>query len=629
MCRLRFVLQLFVVSVTFAQSTNSPPDPRRLFESAVRLQVEAHRSCDTANAVSLLEQAIRLYDEALKAQPDFQDGWQARGQCRYRLAAVTVAPDLRRQHLNAALRDFTAATQLPDADWQAHRSRADLLVMQFQFLSDSPAEAQGLLEEARASFLRAIMAAKYKSRHDQTEAELAACLTKLAKLTSDPAAQRTLWEEATQRFERSGGELMVNSNPRLMSLWGVSLTELGKLTRDKAKYHQAIAILTATLELAPDDLMSRYNLACQYALLGQLTDALHQLSDCLNDSRQGKSFRSAAEKDPDLGAVCRTAGYAKLIQTAAANPKDTPATLRARGEALLHEAQANPSAADSFLKLQAAALIFEQLVTLQPGVAKPLVLQATAEQFLAAQTTDPNQRRALVESARRHLVAAAACPDGTPGLGLQRAKLILNNLDTLAHFPAERNQLLQEAQRDLEAELQTTPTAGEQRAAIECALGMLFNQLAQQESVTRDQRARFYTRAVTHLEAGLQNPGEVKRASNSYQLGIALLRLFQLDQDKLKAHRAIERLDIALQLSPGDSNVQYTLVQACALAGRPRQAVRHLQACLENDPGNAIRQRALTDRELDSLRMVPEFIALYPNPEPARITPATPRITDR
>ncbi|MEI6084897.1 MAG: hypothetical protein WCS70_11415 [Verrucomicrobiota bacterium] len=623
------VLTLLRATGTFAQQTNSPPDPRRLFESAVELQAEAGRSTNPANRAALLQRAMEMYSATVRVKSDYSDAWLGRGQCLVSLASLSDQPEQRRQYLARAIQDFTTATQLPAADWHAHYGLANLYMQESQLLGDSSAQTRGVLEQARASYQRAIALAKFKSREAQTEAELAVCLTTLAKQTPDPTAQRALWEEANQRFTRGGTDLMVSSTARFMNLWGVTLIEMGKLTQDQNYYRQAIEKLTAALELEPGDLSTTYNLACQYSLTGQTDEALFQLSRCYGDTRQGAYFRTVSEQDPDLAPVRRTAGYAMLTKPAQDQSPASVNVVRKRGEQLLSEAQANPAGADSWGKLQAAAAAFEQLVTLQPGRAEPLVLQATGEQMLATQTPDPKSRRALLESARQHLSAATACRDVQPGHWRQRGQLLLMNLDFLAQAPAAQKQLLNEAQTHLEQALQSATTISD-RTATESALGMLSNQLGQQATASTGKQL-YYTQAITHLEAAIRGDVEAKRASNYQQLGLALLRLYQLDRDKMKAHSAIERLDTALKMAPGDLPITYTLVQACAIAGQPSQAIRQLQTCFEVDPGNVYRQRAMTDPDLESLRQLPEFQALNgaTTSEPAPLSLPTPRISDR
>ena len=310
------ILALAAGLPSVAQETNSAANAHQLFQSAFQLQMQAGRLKDPAQAIDLLQRAISLYSAALQAQPTFHDGWWKRGQCRQQLADLTQNPEDRRRLLTAALADFTKATQLPDADWNSWRGLGYLLNSHVELLSADLAGRQPLLRQARDSYLHAAPLAKLKSQQSQTEGELAACLAQLAWLVPTPVEQQALREEALRRFSQVGASWEVSANAWLLGLWGMTLSELRKSTHDPAFTRQAIEKLSAAVELEPANLITAYNLACQYALNNQMEEAIRILSRCLNDRSQGTYFRRLAADDPDFTALRQTTAYAQLIKTA-------------------------------------------------------------------------------------------------------------------------------------------------------------------------------------------------------------------------------------------------------------------------------------------------------------------------
>ncbi|QRM57289.1 adenylate/guanylate cyclase domain-containing protein [Sinorhizobium sp. BG8] len=252
--------------------------------------------------------------------------------------AVELDPGYARAY--AGIADCDAAIR----DWDAAEiPLGRILEMSLKALSLDPdlAEAHtsrgialhqsGHDEEARAAFERALELDRnlyeanfHYGRFFFTRGEFNAAITffeRAAQIRSDDyvspihlmSAYRSLGDESSiERWARLGiarAEQALNLNPENSGpahRGALALAHLGDGDRARDWAERALAI-------DPEDVVAQYNIACVYAVLGDLEDALSLLEDLV--PRSSAYHRAWFKNDPDLSAIHDTPRFRRLVDT--------------------------------------------------------------------------------------------------------------------------------------------------------------------------------------------------------------------------------------------------------------------------------------------------------------------------
>jgi adenylate cyclase len=156
--------------------------------------------------------------------------------------------------------------------------------------------AQGKLEQAAALFERA---AEIKPDDYQS-----VCL--LVSIYRSLGCDREKQGAARRGIERAERELTLHpENPRPAYLGASALNELGETDRAREWVSRALAI-------APDDVLTQYNVACVYSLLGDIEPAFNLLERLLPHANH--ETKAWLKHDSDFDALRKHPRYQKILE---------------------------------------------------------------------------------------------------------------------------------------------------------------------------------------------------------------------------------------------------------------------------------------------------------------------------
>jgi len=281
------------------------------------------------------------------------------------------------------------------------------------------------------------------------------------------------------------------------------------------------------------------------------------------------------------------------------------------GLSLLKEAEAAKPPETRAAKYREALEQFDATSRKRPDSYLAQVTAAYCVGQLAELTAEPAAHQELVQDALRRYESAAKSPKVEARLYGPWAGLLIDESNRESD-PARRREMLEKAIQLLAAGLQITDSKGD-RARLQYQMGRA--QLFQaQVIVERAGRRALYQGALAHFQAAAEVDTLAKQPQLYASWGIALLELSRLRNDPMLLRQATERLSTALQKNPQNQTVRYNLVCAYALLKQTEQAMRHLRTCLDNDDAqHTYFNAAAQDPDLDSLRVTPEFNAIFTN----------------
>lgn len=280
----------------------------QLTNTGAALQREAESlTNDLARAVALWQDAIAHYRAAVEKQPGNTRANFLWAISLVRLLYATSHPADVRLLAEQARERFAIAAAQPQADVAVHEQRALFLGTTAARLATNAAQRVALLREAREAFTQALRDAPFTGQRARLSSQFGSLLLQLAE-ASPPTEKRTHLREALTHFEATRKVENLTNLPEIYDHWGIALLRLGQLDRNSMHLRLAVERFQSALELSPDRLESRYNLACAYALLNQPASALRHLRQCLDHDTNGV-FRAGIQTDPDLATVRDTAEY--------------------------------------------------------------------------------------------------------------------------------------------------------------------------------------------------------------------------------------------------------------------------------------------------------------------------------
>lgn len=218
-----------------------------------------------------LEQADEASSKALELDPDLADAHSARG---FTLSML--------RHFDDAEEEFQTAMRLDPKLFEARYFYARACFQQGKLLEAARLfdEAAGVREDYQAVFFAA---QSHEALGNQAEAE---------------ARYRRALRVAEDHMELNPDD------PRAATMRAVSLCRLGQAEQGLHWAEQALAI-------DPEDAGVRYNVACLYALEGEVDKAI----DCLEDAIDvGFGNKGWIEQDPDLASIREHPRFQGLLE---------------------------------------------------------------------------------------------------------------------------------------------------------------------------------------------------------------------------------------------------------------------------------------------------------------------------
>ncbi len=561
---------------------------------------------------NLCQRAIEHFQAALELDRKFcpaQHAWALALVAQAHQAENPAEFTLRAQ---VARERFAHAADCPGVDAALFEDWGQLLVSRVDLLARSTYARFSILTEARQAFEEGLRRARTAEEQTKLTASLANCLSRLALYAPNRKEEAVLLERADTLFQSVVQSGKQPAHEGLYAAWGLALLKLGQITGDTNRLHQAITRMQTGLQISasgrdPNALGLHYNLACTYAGLGDLANALGHLRVCLENDPKG-SYAASACADRDLEVLWRTDEFRELIRARApattAGPADTPENRAGRffreGYRLADQAAANTNRSERVRDFELAIAQFRAAAELRPNFAPAHLLWANCLVQTESSTTNETDRLEHIRLTRERFAVATDCPDADARVYEASGSYLISRVDLLARHPADKIVLLQEAIVIFEKGLTLAKFSGE-TARLQIQLASCLITMAS-HATDRHQKREWYRRANTLLGEAATVEAYAKSPRLNSLWGVALAKLGQLSRDTFKVREATQRLQTALESDPADPELNYNLACAYALLRDANTAMRYLRATLDNDPTGQYYKIAEADPDLERIR---------------------------
>jgi tetratricopeptide (TPR) repeat protein len=201
------------------------------------------------------------------------------------------------------------AVELAPDDWESYNKWAVILSTKLpDFAADDPARYQ-LYTEAAALFAKAADRARFGGEIGPMYDNWAGALVHAARVSTDREEKQSLLREAVDKFERAARAHP--GAPATYAMWGNALIDLGKVSRIRGDFRDAIEKLNTSLALRPDDPATLYSLARAYAQLDNSVMAVDSLRKCF-DMDTARLYHQSAPQDADFVTLRGTPEFDEL-----------------------------------------------------------------------------------------------------------------------------------------------------------------------------------------------------------------------------------------------------------------------------------------------------------------------------
>jgi tetratricopeptide (TPR) repeat protein len=202
------------------------------------------------------------------------------------------------------------AVDLAPDDWESYNKWAVILSTKLpDYAVNNQARLQ-LYKEAAALFAKAADHARFGGEISTVCDNWAGALVRAAQVSTDRVAGQSLLREALEKFERAA-----RAQPgaaATYTMWGNALIDLGKVSRLRGDFRDAIEKFNTSLALRPDDPATLYSLARVYAQLDDPVMAVQNLRKCF-DVDTSRLYRQSASQDADLATLRGTPEFDELM----------------------------------------------------------------------------------------------------------------------------------------------------------------------------------------------------------------------------------------------------------------------------------------------------------------------------
>ncbi len=202
------------------------------------------------------------------------------------------------------------AVALAPDDWESYNKWAVILSTKLPDYAVNDQARFQLYEEAAALFAKAAERARFSGEISAVCNNWAGALVRAAHVSIDRESEQSLLREALEKFERAA-----RAQPgaaATYAMWGNALIDLGKVSRIRGDFRDAIEKFNISLALRPDDPATLYSLARAYAQIDDPVLAVQNLRKCFNVDT-ARLYRQSVSQDADLATLRGTPEYDELM----------------------------------------------------------------------------------------------------------------------------------------------------------------------------------------------------------------------------------------------------------------------------------------------------------------------------
>jgi len=202
------------------------------------------------------------------------------------------------------------AVELAPDDWESYNKWAVILSTKLPDYAGNDQARLQLYKEAAALFAKAADRTRFSGEIGPVCNNWAGALVRAAHVAGDRESEQSLLREALEVFERSA-----RAQPgaaATYAMWGNALIDMGKVSRLRGDFRDAIDKLNTSLALRPDDPATLYSLTRVYAQLDDPVLAVQNLKKCF-DVDTSRVYRQSASQDADLATLRGTPEFDELM----------------------------------------------------------------------------------------------------------------------------------------------------------------------------------------------------------------------------------------------------------------------------------------------------------------------------
>ena len=202
------------------------------------------------------------------------------------------------------------AAELAPDDWESYNQWAVILSTKLPDYAVNDRARFQLYKEAAALFAKTAEHARFSGEISPVCNNWASALVRAAQVTTDREMEQSLLREALEKFERAA-----RAQPgaaATYTMWGDALIDLGRVSRLRGDFRDAIEKFNTSLALRPDDPATLFSLARVYAQLDDPVMAVQSLKKCF-DVDTSRLYRQSALQDADLAALRGTPEFDDLM----------------------------------------------------------------------------------------------------------------------------------------------------------------------------------------------------------------------------------------------------------------------------------------------------------------------------
>lgn len=282
------------------------------------------------------------------------------------------------------------------------------------------------------------------------------------------------------------------------------------------------------------------------------------------------------------------------------------------GRALREQAENEGSTTQAAALLAQAIDQFTEAAKLQPDSYTAHSLWSLCLLQRATFHPELSSRLAQIRAAAERFAVATHCPGVDWDSYYMWGTVLRIWIGDWATSTEERLLALNEARKAFEAG-QLLARFAAQRASLGNELGNCLTSLAGLNADPEEKRV-LYRRALGSFETASAAKADARSATADAMWGVALMQLGQLIKDQSLIREAVGKLQNSIEKNPDVAEPRYNLACCHALLDQPQDALRELRACFEKDAQLHCYKLARTDADLNSLRSLAEFKALYEQP---------------
>ena len=258
----------------------------------------------------LFQAAADKFSQAAAQEPDDKLTYILWSETLLLIGDLPVESSARLACYQGAVEKCRKAVALAPDDWESYSKWAVILSTKLPEYAVNDEARFHLYTEAASLFAKAAARARFGSEVSPVYNNWGSALVRAARVSPDRDVKQSLLRESLSKFERAAKAHPGGAGT--YTLWGDALLDLGRISRHRGDFRDAIEKLNTSLALRPDDPATLYSLARVYAQLDEPVLAVQNLRKCFAVDH-AQVYRQSAPQDADLAALRGTPEFDDLF----------------------------------------------------------------------------------------------------------------------------------------------------------------------------------------------------------------------------------------------------------------------------------------------------------------------------